>query len=45
VFLGMTNEMGTKGALILFASGLPVLAVASIWAYFGMYLGRSSLGA
>ena len=42
MFAAMTSDIGTKGALILFAAAVPVMAVACLWAYFGMYLGSSS---
>lgn len=42
VFAGMTSNIETKEILILFATAIPVMAVASLWAYFGIYLGSSS---
>ncbi len=38
-FSVMTHDGNMSRALPLFAASLPVLAVASLWAYFGMYLG------
>ena len=35
----ITHDAPMNKALVLFGAGLPVMIVASLWAYFGMYLG------
>lgn len=35
----ITNNVGSERALTLFVASLPVMVVASLWAYLGMYVG------